>query len=1068
MKKSTKLLLVVVAILSSISLCGVVAMAQVLSASNRTGNNFQIITEEIKGKVTSVSGEPLPGASVFLKSSPTTGTVTDADGNFKLNVPKAEGVLVISYIGYDARNIEIGNRKEINVSLNPDQKNLDEIVVIGYGNESKKKLTTAISKVSSKDISQQPVGSPGDALAGLAAGVQVQSTRGDTPGEAPQIRIRGIGSIGGGADVLYVVDGYPLQDASNFNQINPSDIESMEILKDAASAAIYGSRASNGVIIVTTKRGKAGKTRFDFSTYTGFQSILRKYEVMNKDEYVTYAKRAANITAEARGVAPIYPNILDSPEKLSDTDWQDVIYRTGRMTDYQLSATGGTDRTRFLISGGYFKQEGILKGTDFERITLRFNLDADLSSKLKIGISLAPSFSKQLRIPATGQFNNSTDGNIGRQLPNVINSALIMPPIINVFDADGDYGQPNSDPAYSQFGYFPQNLFNPLSTIEQVTNRFGNFRNLGNSYLEWSPLSSLKLKSSIGATLDIQDQSGYIPATTSTDASGNINSPNLSSIWAVERNRRSVDWVWENTVNYSLSLGKEDKHHLSFLGLYSLQRFSSKLVSSNGKIGTYTNQTVRNPSASSDIQGSVGFDENAFVSFAGRINYDFMGRYLFTAAIRQDGSSKFGPNNRFSSFPSVSAAWRVIDESFMEGTKNVVSDLKVRASYGETGNANIGSFTWANSVTASNYTFNGVRNLGAIESGLPNPDLTWEKNKQYDIGLEIGFLNNKVNINADYYVKNTQDMLLNKNILGITGYATTYRANLGSLRNEGFELSINTNLNIGKVGWSADYNFSTNRNEITDLGGPTGLPGQEAVFGWNNVFALELGKPIGNMNGFIVEGVFKTQEDLAQYAKVITGNRIGDWRIKDVNGDGKIDENDRTVLGNGIPRFTYATTQRFNFKGFELSFLIQGVADVSIINGNYRQVGASSGTINTLKDVVNNFFDPAVPNRDVRYHAIGASGFTMTNQLTDRVVFDAAYIRLRNVNLAYNVPSNLLKKVKINALRVYVSGQNLFISTKYPGGNPESSIIGDVFRPGVDQGAYPSARTITMGLNVGF
>lgn len=1023
---------------------------------------------QVTGTITDELGAVIPGANIMVKGT-TNGTSSDADGKYVLQVEDPNATLVFSFIGYVSEEVPLNGRTTVDMVLMPDVKTLGEVVVIGYGEQSKRKLTTAISKVNSQDIGIQPISTPGEALAGLAAGVQVQSARGGTPGDAPQIRIRGVGSIGGSNDVLYVVDGYPLQNANNFNQINPADIESMEVLKDAASAAIYGSRAANGVIIVTTKRGKSGKTHFDFNAYSGIQTNVSNYELMNKDEYIAFAKRGSAIRAVS------YPTILDNPDNLPDTDWQNQIYRAAKISSYQLTATGGTDKVRFMISGGYFSQEGTLKGTDYDRITLRFNVDTDLSAKLKLGVSMAPSYSQQHRIPATGQFSTSDDGNIGRPLPNVINSSLLMQPVISPFDADGDYGQPNSDPAYSEFGFFAPTLFNPLSTIEQTENRFRNFRNLSNSFLEWSVMKNLKLKSSIGVTFDVEDQYGYIPATTNVGngASGNITTPNLNNIWAIERNRRDIDWVWENTANYSMSFGKNEEHSISVLGLYSLQRFNSKFVSANGKIGTYNNQTVRNVSASTDVQGSVSYDENAFMSLASRISYDYKGKYLLTAAIRRDGSSKFGPNNRFSNFPSVSAAWRIIDENFMQSTKSILSDLKIRASYGETGNANIGSFTWANSVTSSNYVFGTTRNLGAQQSGLSNSDLTWEKNKQRDIGLEIGFLDNKINVSVDYYVRNTEDMLINKDLLGITGYATSYRANVGSLQNKGIELNINTNFNLGEVRWSSDYNFSSNQNEITSLGGPTSLAPQAAIFGWNNVFKIEVGQPIGNFNGFVVEGVFKSAEDLANYPQWTSGNLVGDWRIKDVDGSGKIDENDRTVLGNAIPRYTYSATQRFAYKGFELSVLLQGVADVSIINGNLRQVGTSTGNFNTLKEFVDNYYDPIAPDRNVKWHRInGNTGVTIGNQLTNYAVFDASYLRVRNITLGYNLPTNWLSTVKIQNARVYISCQNLFTTSKYPGGNPEASIQGNngdsVFQPGVDQGAYPAVRTITAGLTIGF
>lgn len=1029
-------------------------------------------SQQITGIVIDEKQQPLPGITVLVKGTKA-GTQTDAQGRYKILANKTDQ-LEFSFIGYEKQTISIGDKSVINVKLLTSSKAMDEVVVVGYGQQSKKGLTTAISKVGAKDIGVQRITTPGEALAGLAPGVQVQSGRGGTPGAPPVIRIRGIGSIGGSNDVLYVVDGYPLQNPNNFNQINPADIESMEILKDAASAAIYGSRAANGVVIVTTKRGKLGKTVFDFNASHGFQSVVKRYDMMDKDQYIAFAKRVAGIRATP------YPAILDNPASLPNTNWQDLIFRTANVEDYQLSATGGSQNVKYLVSGSYLNQDGTLKGTGYSRYTLRFNLDADLNSKLKVGVSMAPSFGQQFKLPTTGQWNNTSDGDIGRSLPNVLQGAYLMPPIINPRTANGDYGQPNAEAATSQYGFFQTNLFNPLSTIENVTNRFRNYSFLGNSFLEWGPLKNLKLKTSLGTTFDFTDQYGYIPPYVSTNDAGaaNVNNVFLSNIWSVERGRREVDWLWENTANYKLIL---DQHNFDFLGFASAQRYSSKFVSTNGKIGTYSNQTVQNPSASTDLQGGVAYDENAFLSFGGRITYDYLKRYFFTAAIRRDGSSKFGPNNRYSNFPSVSAAWRAIDEDFMEGTRSVLSDLKLRLSYGETGNANIGSFTWANSIRASNYVFGGVRNIGSVQSGIENYNLTWEKNKQYNFGLDIGLLQNKVVVGADYYIRNTDGMLLDRDLPGIYGYALTSRTNLGSLENKGLELNVNTNLNIGKVKWSADYNFSTNVNKVTSLGGPAFLPSQSGVFGWGNMYQVVVGQPLGNINGFVVEGVFKNAGDLAKYPQW-NGNEnlVGDWRIKDVNGDGKVTEADRTKLGNAIPKFTFSSTQRFGYKGFDLTIMLQGVAGVQILNGNFRQLYATAlgaGGVNGPVDLVDNFFDPANPDRDVKYHRVGATtGVNMNNQATNYSVLDASYVRLRNLTLGYTIPSLIASRVKIQNARVYVSAQNLFTITKYPGVNPEASIssagssgIGDSpFLPGIDHGSYPAIRAVTLGVNLSF
>lgn len=1027
----------------------------------------------VQGTVADIEGIPIPNVSIIEKGT-TNGTITDAEGRFSLNVNNEMSTIVISHVEYTPQEIVVGSNKNLKIVLQLKERDMNEIVIVGYGQQSKRSLTTAISKVTSNDIGIQPVTTPGDALAGLAPGVQVQSGRGGLPGSPPVIRIRGVGSIGGNNDVLYVVDGYPLQNPNNFNQINPADIESMEILKDAASAAIYGSRAANGVVIVTTKRGKAGKTRFDFNGYHGLQTVGKRYQMMNKDQFIAFAKKASAI----RNVP--YPAILDDPAALPNTDWQDLIFRAANVDDYQLSATGGGENIKYLLSGSYFNQEGTLRGTGYTRYNLRFNLDAHLSNRLKVGVSLAPSYSQQFQLPSTGQWGGGVLPEIGRSVPNVLQNALLMPPVISPRTPNGDYGQPNAEAATSQYGFFQSNLYNPLATIENVKNRFRTYSLLSNTFLEWSPLKNLKLKTSLGATFDYTNQYVYIPPIVATNdaVAANVSKPAFNNIWSVERNRSDIDWLWENTLNYNLSLGKDLLHSFTFLGFVSAQKFSSNIVSANGKVGTYSNQTVQNPSSSTDLQGAVGYDHNAFSSLGGRITYDYSKRYFVTAAFRRDGSSKFGPNNRFSTFPSVSAAWRIIDEPFMEKTRNFLSDLKLRLSYGETGNANIGSFTWANSIRAANYVFGGVRNIGSIQSGIANNDLTWEKNKQYNFGVDLGMLDNQVVVGVDYYVRKTDGMLISRDLPGIYGYATTSRSNLGNLENKGFELNISTNIPLHAVKWTADYNFSINKNKVTSLGGPSSLPSQSGVFGWGNMYQVVVGQPLGNINGFIVEGIFKNAEDLAKYPQWNgNGNLVGDWRIKDVNGDGKITEDDRTTLGNAFPKFTYNTTQRFSYNGFDLTVMLQGVQDVSILNGNYRQlyygIVGFAGNVNMPVDVIDNFFDPANPGRDVKFHRVAANtGVTMNNQVTNYAVLDASFLRVRNITLGYSLPASWMSRLKIQNARLYLSGQNLFTFTNYPGINPEASNAGNngdsPFQPGLEQGSYPAIKTITCGINIGF
>jgi len=1021
----------------------------------------------VSGRVTDETGMGLPGVNIALKGG-VTGTTSNEKGDYQLTIPDGQtrAVLVFSSVGFVAQELMVGNRTVLNVQLKPDSQNLGEVVVIGYGVQAQKTLSTAISKVEGRSLALQPVSTPGEALAALAAGVQVQSGRGGYPGEAPTIRIRGVGSLGTNSNPLYVVDGYPLQDAGQFNLINPSDIESIEVLKDAASAAIYGSRAANGVVIVTTKRGKGGKTQFSLSAYTGMQQNAKKIDVLNRDEFFQNMKFISRVRGQA------YPAIYDTdPNSQPDTDWQDAIFRKAPIRDFQLSASGGSERMRYTVSGGYFSQDGTLRGTSYDRYTLRFNLDAELSPKLRMGVSVAPSYASQYRQPAGGQYNNAAAGEVtgARALPSPIHSAIVMSPAIPLYTATGDFGQ-YFDAAQSANGsaYFPTNHFNPLAVLSLYKNRVQNYRLFGNGFLEWEPIKNLRLKTTLGSTLNVEDQYAYIPANLANERAPRANSANPvpAQIFARETQRFGVDWLWENTATYSHTFA--EKHNLTLLGLYSLQKFQSKFTGASGRAGTFTTDLLTNPLASPDRVGEVDYELNAFLSYAGRVNYDYRGKYIFSAALRQDASSRFGPNNRFATFPSFSGAWRVSEEPFWSGLRNTINELKIRASYGETGNANIGNFTWLNGVSGRNYSFGGTRAFGYAQAGFANYDLTWETNQQTDLGLEASFLNDKFSLSLDLYDRQTQDMLFQKDLPGIVGYANNFRTNLGNLQNRGIEVSAKTSLRVGAVKWTIDANISANKTKVIDIGGPQALTPQGSVFGWNNVYQIKVGEQLGNMYGYQVAGIFKTADDLTRYPQFATGDKIGNWIIKDQNGDGKVDESDRVIVGQGFPKFTYGMSHSVQWKNIDLNLILQGVQGANIINGNIRHLFANAN-FNTIPLYFNNMFDPADPTREVAFPIPGASGVNPGNNLTDRMVFNGSFLRVRNLTLGYTLPTSLLQKVKLQSARIYATGQNLFTFTKYPWYNPETSLSGDsAYQPGIDQGTYPAIRTFTLGLSIGF
>ncbi|MEO7214689.1 TonB-dependent receptor [Mucilaginibacter sp.] len=1041
----------------------------------------------ITGKVSDSKGQTLPGVSVMIKGTQI-GTVTDVNGAYSIKVPNSSSVLIFSFIGLVSQEIVVGDKTLIDVTLADSPRTLNDVVVVGYGTQSRTTVTAAITKVDGKNISNQPVSTPGEALAGLAAGVQVQSDQGAKPGAAPTIRIRGVSSLSSSNDPLYVVDGYPLETASNFNLINPGDIESIEVLKDAASAAIYGSRAANGVVLVTTKRGKAGKTVFSVSAYTGLQQVTKFINVLKRNEYVDQVKDLSRIKKLQ------YPSVLDGDVSgFPDVDWQKAIFRTAPLSNFELNASGGSEKVRFNASAGFYKQQGVLIGTDYSRYTTRLNLDADLVKNLKFGFSISPSYAEQFRQPSSGQASgagaNPGDLLVGvpglvanLNLPSPLNQALTFQPIVPVYKANGDFQEPyDRDLGYNlspSAVFSAANFYSPVNILSKSINRSRAFRTLSNTFLEYSPIHDLKLKTYLGATLENEQVHAYVPGTMaySSAPTASDSNPQLAGIYASDNSRTSFDWVWENTATYNKQIGN---HHFNLLGLFSAQKYNSQINYTAGLPGTFITTAVESPLASPNTVGTELFDANTFVSYAGRVTYDYNKKYLFTAAVRQDASSRFGPNNRYAVFPSFSAGWRLAEEPFLKPTleKLKINELKLRGGYGRTGNANIGSFTYVNAIALNkNYASGNNRVFGTQQTGFANPDLTWEKNDQTSIGLDIGLLDNAIVFTADYFSRNSNGMLLNKALPLTVGYATTagnattYKANLGKLSNHGLEFTLSTGFNLGKVRWNTNANLSTYKTKVLDLGGPAALPAVAAMNGWNNVYQVKVGQPLGLMYGYVVTGVFKNAADLANNPKAASGNVAGDWMIKDQNGDGKIDVNDITVLGHGLPDFTYGLTNTFQYKNFDLSILIQGVQGVNIINGNNRQTITGNNNQNSLSVYYKNYFDPASPNKDVLYPIPGSGGFVNPgNALVQLDVENGSYMRVRNITLGYRMSERALTKLFIKSARIYFTAQNPFLVTKYSGYNPEANIMGgDPTTPGVDQGTYPTARTLIVGVNFGF
>ena len=1027
-----------------------------------------VVAIAVSGRVTaSETGEALPGVNVAVKGT-TQGTSTDATGTYRIAVPDGSAVLVFSSVGYQKQEITVGTQTTINVALKADVQGLGEVVVVGYGTQNRRDLTTAVGTVKGTELNSIPTASPGQALVGKLAGITLQQATG-APGAPPVIRIRGNGSITNGNSPLFVIDGYPTNDAQLFNNIPPTEIESIDVLKDAASAAIYGSRAGNGVVIVTTKRGKSGKTRFSLDVVQGAETITKKYPVLNAAQYLDlqrdfYAYRNQPL-----------PTFLQNPANLVETDWQDQIFRTAPFQNYQLGATGGTDRIQYAITGGYLRQDGVIHRSGLERYNFRLNLDANLTDRLKVGTSLQPTFTiRQDQDPSGPNNPGNTRGLIAK--------ALTMPPIFPVYTANGDYFHPiqSLDPATAAF--FNTQLFNPVNNIDAFTASSRAARLQGNAYAELEILPDLRARSTfnLGITNDRYETYRAAFVAFQGNPNGNLSRPNFSAIDALRQNGTFTNWYWSNTLTYRKTFAQ--KHSLSALLGYDAAKQADYLTQVTPRTDqnnpvAFTNDLVKN------VQGAVltqGFSSNQFYAFDavfGRLEYSYGGKYYLTGSLRRDRSTRFGPNNRAGVFPSVSGAWRVAEEPFLKSF-GWVSDLKLRASYGETGNDQLpgGYYPWVGSVGSTFYSFGGAtdaRVLGYRLNGFTNSELAWEKNKQTDVGLDFGFLNNRLLLTADYYVRNS-NAILSAPIPSINGIAGSVLQNVGNIRNKGFELTLDAVILPGQnngLRWNLNVNLSRNRNEITRLApGQTQLPNQfggEIGGDWGQVVRNLVGRPMGDMYLYEVVGTFNNQEQLNTLPKLGAQN-IGDLRFRDVNGDGTININDMTFVGNYQANFTYGLTNSLAYKGFDLSFVLQGVQGGKIVNALERGLSLHRNLENAGTTALNRWRSEQDPGDGLNQRA---GSLTLGSNIgpNARYLYDASFLRLRNVTLAYTLPAALVRRAFLQSARVYVTGQNLLTLTKYVGYNPEPNLYGDnATQNGIDMGTYPVTRNLSFGLNLGF
>ncbi|MCF7567188.1 TonB-dependent receptor [Sabulilitoribacter arenilitoris] len=1015
-----------------------------------------IIQSTISGTISDESGVPLAGASIIEKGT-TNGVTSDFNGNFVIESIGQDVILVVSFIGYTTKEVQVTELTNLNIVLEESATGLDQIIVVGYGSQNKRSVTSAIATLNSEDLGENTNDSFTRALSGKVTGVQVQQTTG-APGGALKVRVRGTGSLNASNDPLYVIDGIPVEN-SNFGNganddrnnigfnplstLNPFDIESVQVLKDAAASAIYGSRGANGVVIITTKRGKSGKPQFSLTTSMATQSVHNKVDLLSGDQFLDFLRESwTNAAATTKPGLPMLGFLSDESQYRGvNTDWQDVIFRSAIVQNYQLSVSGGTDKFQYFVSGGFLDEEGIIIESGFKRYSLRANLDAQLTDKLKFGVSITPSFTSTDEVKAEGHWASG----------GVILSSLIALPFLPPNASTEDFV--NSQPDYVCCG-----TPNPgVIARERETNSTAT-RLLSNAFLEYEIVNGLKAKTSLGFDYIDFERNDFQPA---------ITRRNNNNTSATNEKTGQRSWLLENTLDYNQSFGK---HNINLLGGFTYQEFRSQ----NIFLGA---DGLQNPSlrtiTSGDFdklnQAASNISEWSLVSLLGRLNYSFDNKYLLSAAIRRDGSSRFGGNNKYASFPSLSLGWLVSEENFLKDSEKI-NLLKLRASYGETGNNRIGNYGSVGLLGGgANYVLgsgNGTNIGGLALNSIANPDLTWETTKQYGVGLELGLFNNRIGLTVDYFKSRTEDLLLQVPIPATTGLTSSLQ-NLGKIENKGWEFLLSTKNFANDFVWETDFNITFTKNKILELG-PEGDPIRFGS-GRGNVFLNEIGGELGAFNVYKPIGIFQTPEEVNNSATFPRPTFPGDVKYQDTDGDGVITDADRVVVGSNRPDFVWGITNTFRYKNWDLSVLINGTQGNLIHNVQGAFTLGLQGYMNQYASTLGRWRSASQPGDGRTPRATFDTTGNNSIAETGWWIEDGSFIRIQNVSLGYNFSPSVTEKLGLSSFRLFLSGNNLATFTDYQGYNPEVSYAGgSPLSAGADYGTYPLATRITLGLKVGF
>jgi len=1002
----------------------------------------------VKGKITDETGQGLPGVSVVLKGT-STGTVSNETGEYSITAPDGGGTLIFSFLGYIPQEVALGTRTSVDVKLEVDSKALSEVVVVGYGSQLKKEITGSVQTVKSEELKDIPVSQVTQKLQGRLAGVQINQTTGK-PGQGMSVRIRGQVSVTAGSDPLYVIDGFPI--TGTIGQMNPDEIEDISILKDAASTSLYGSRAANGVVLITTKKPVSGQTNISLNAYYGTQKVPKRglIEMLDAEEFAQFKKEFYEDAGQE------VPEIFRNPSQYAgkNNDWYGAMLRRAPMQSYNLTITTGKENVRTSVVAGIFNQKGVVINNDYKRYSLRMNTEYDLSKKLKIGFNIAPQY----------VFDNTprTDGGRGT---GILFNSLLTWPIMPIKDANGDLTLYNSFPQNTGNIY---NYPNWVRSAQELINETKTTKLLGNTYLQFQPIKGLTLRTTLNVEMENTKFFFFNPSTATSSINVSVPTTAVSTRQALQ----NFSWLNENLATYNKSFGD---HNFELLAGFTQQRYRQEYT--RIQADTYTDDRLPTIQGALNISRSGqntwnGIQEWSLASYISRLTYNYKGKYLFTAAIRADGSSRFGSNNRWGSFPSASVGWVLSDEEFLKTSRHV-SFAKVRASYGVIGNNNIGNYTQSALVNnTTNAVFGNTVATGANVVSLANPNLGWETTKQFDMGLDLGLFNDRIQFIYDFYTKRTTNLLYSVQIAQESGF-TNYNDNIGEIKFWGHEFSITSRNLTGALKWTTNANISFNRNKVLAL-----AEGIDRVYGTYHI--TQVGKPFGQFYGMVSEGQYQNAADLAASPVVPGRSVVGSIKLKDVNDDGVLtyggDKDDRAIIGNPFPKFTYGLTNNFQYKNFDLSITGSGSYGNQLWVRHLYSTANLDGAFNMVKDVMYRFRTPENPGKGMYGITNAKMGGNVTGIERDwnnsNFVADASYFTIKNVTLGYNIG---VKSKLFKSARLYASVQQLYVFTKYWGGpNPETSGQDDGngdggnLSQGVDLSSYPVPRTWTLGINLNF